>query len=233
MNPTSPTPDDERMIEQVLAGELDLAAAEVQQRLAHDPDLAARLHELLDLAAELTPPSPSAPTGPEPWPGADAEAARMVQQWLGAPPAPIPLPRSMQQPARRKLWPIAAAAAALLAIGVVGYWAMRSLPEAPPGIELETGGGWPAGSVTRQELAEKPWHWPALSSRSPRGIYRIELLDAGGNPIGAPIELDYATSWQPSPELVRTLPDSFLWRVRGQWSGETANPMTFEVKIRP
>lgn len=214
-----PSPEVERLLERLTAGELTLASPEVQSRMAADPDFAARAEALLDLAAELEWGPVPAASDAEPWPGADQAMAAMVRERFGP-----PLERTRR-------WPWLAAAAALLVFAWCGT--RERPPEAPPGTELAAGAAWPTGTVSRSSLSQQAWHWTGRAGGAARGTYRVSVLGDDAVPLVEPFEVIDQTRWTPPAEWLQRLPARFRWQVEARLPGEPKQVWSFSVQVVP
>jgi len=215
-----PSPEAERLLERLLAGELTLASPEVQSHMTADPDFAARAEALLDLAGELECGPVPAASGAEPWPGADQVMAAMVRERLGH-----------RRERSWRWWLAAASAAALLVVAWCGT--RERTPEAPPGTELAAGAAWPSGTVSRSSLSQQAWHWTGRAGGAGRGTYRVSVLGDDAAPLAEPVEVVDRTRWTPPAELLQRLPARFRWQVEARFPGEPKQVWSFAVEVVP
>ncbi|HEX5052679.1 MAG TPA: hypothetical protein VFZ65_12960 [Planctomycetota bacterium] len=177
----------QRLLEAVLAGEIEPTAAEVADACRDDAEFAVQLAELIRIQQQLTAHGREARDDlREPAPALEAAAERAMR-------------RAIEPRHDRRRWNVWLVAAAVLAISVLGWWWSRATPAGSQVL-----GGFPVaatadgrGLAFGHQLAEGEY-------------FLVTVVDAAGNTMHASPRLRVAT-WRPDAALVaRWAPD---WRV--------------------
>jgi len=189
----------DRLLAQLLAGEISITDGQVQSAMREDPEFAREAEELLELGDELSAGAPVEIEQQEPWTGADQAIADLVARELG------PAPKANVV----RIWPIWAAAAALLVSLLVWQpWAGQGIVD--PNQTLGDGELWPTGEVAFEEFLRRGFAWNVETPSGRRLMLEIEVDD---EPIGPPIEVT-GTRHLAVPEPLRNAaPDEIYWRV--------------------
>lgn len=214
----------ERLLAQLLAGEIRITDGDVQRAMRDDPEFAEEAEALLALGDELSVGAPVEVGTEEPWPGADRAVADLVTKELGADGV---APQS--RPARS--WPMwaAIAATALIAVLIWKPWDTQDVVDPGQTLGPAKGEMWPDGEVTFDEFVRRGFQWNLDVPDDVAVQLEIEVDD---EPFGEPIRVT-GVQQLAVPEALRVRnPTSLFWVISWQPAGRGATTWSRDVTFR-